>query len=198
VSVKMIRWACPNGCPGVLGPSRPRRDDVRRYCLKCSEDSGRLVERVAPVIERRRQSAKERAKRKRALAPRKRVTTFGLNGAGRLEPVEWLWPWSSMPAPVDVRYSSKPRRPIIGDEEIIFYEYPEMDFHDMRAAVVVAGLRHHVRDRGDCVAARAHVRTNVETGLGVRPTLNGGIDDAQREVAALLRAKAACAELEKA
>jgi hypothetical protein len=60
------RWECPNGCGAVMGPRRPRKDDVRRYCLPCSEESGRLVERVAPVVEKERKAAAERAAKKRA------------------------------------------------------------------------------------------------------------------------------------
>jgi len=49
-----VRWTCPNGCAAVLAPTKPRRNDVRRYCLPCSAKSGRLVERVAPSLERDR------------------------------------------------------------------------------------------------------------------------------------------------
>lgn len=68
-AAKRVRWACPNGCPGVLGPSRPRRDDARRYCLTCTAKTGRLVERVSPALERQRQTAADRSKAK---AQRKR------------------------------------------------------------------------------------------------------------------------------
>lgn len=47
----MKRWRCPK-CGGVrLAPSAPRADDVRRFCLPCSEKGGRLVERVCVVRE---------------------------------------------------------------------------------------------------------------------------------------------------
>lgn len=66
----MRRWACPNGCAGVLAPDKPRADDVRRYCLKCSEKSGRLVKRTCPALDRKRAASKEKstakAKAKRA------------------------------------------------------------------------------------------------------------------------------------
>lgn len=58
------RWDCPNGCPGVLAPGRMRKDDVRRFCLPCSAESGRLVERVAPALERKRAEAKEKRREK--------------------------------------------------------------------------------------------------------------------------------------
>lgn len=61
-SKKRVRWDCPNGKhPGVLGPSRPRQDNIVRYCLPCSEAAGRLVERTAPALERQRQATAERA-----------------------------------------------------------------------------------------------------------------------------------------
>src|ERR1041385_7908563 len=72
-AAKRVRWNCPNGLhPGVLGPSRPPRASVVRFCLPCSEVSGRLVERVAPALETKRTAAAERQKA-RAAAVRKRA-----------------------------------------------------------------------------------------------------------------------------
>lgn len=45
------RWVCPKCNDGVHAPDRPRRDDVRRYCLACSAKVGRLVERICPAHE---------------------------------------------------------------------------------------------------------------------------------------------------
>lgn len=53
--IKRVRWACPNGCPAVLGPSRPRKDDVCRFCLPCSSQKGRLVPRTAPALDKARE-----------------------------------------------------------------------------------------------------------------------------------------------
>lgn len=62
---KRVRWVCPNDAhPGVLGPRQPRMDSLVRYCLPCSQEAGRLVQRVAPALERQRQEAAERAKAK--------------------------------------------------------------------------------------------------------------------------------------
>jgi hypothetical protein len=76
---KRVRWECPTGAhPAVLGSTRPRRDDIVRYCLECSKVTGRLVERVAPVLERQRaagaerSAAKAKAKRERDAAARDR------------------------------------------------------------------------------------------------------------------------------
>lgn len=68
---KMVRWVCPNCDQGKLAPSRPRRDDVRRYCLACSEETGRLVERAAPALDRKRQQRSARlAEKRKAVAQR--------------------------------------------------------------------------------------------------------------------------------
>ncbi|HEY8310551.1 MAG TPA: hypothetical protein VIG47_08345, partial [Gemmatimonadaceae bacterium] len=59
----MPRWECPNKKhPGVLGPSKPRRDNICRYCLACSMSSGKLVDRVCPALEKKRQTRTERVK----------------------------------------------------------------------------------------------------------------------------------------
>lgn len=56
-----------------MGPQRPRKDNVVRYCLNCSEKNGRLVERQALALEKRRQKSTERAQEKsKAKARRKR------------------------------------------------------------------------------------------------------------------------------
>lgn len=59
------RWVCPQCDDRVMGPQRPRRDNIVRYCLPCSKQTGKLVERTAPVLEKRRaeQAAKAKAKR---------------------------------------------------------------------------------------------------------------------------------------
>lgn len=60
-----VRWECPNGKhPAVLAPQRPRKNDVRRYCLRCSETEGVLVERTAPSLERKRAAKTEFRKAK--------------------------------------------------------------------------------------------------------------------------------------
>jgi len=75
---KQVRWKCEICDDGLLAPSRPRRNDVRRYCLPCSAKRGTLVERIAPALEKHREKraafvqSKARAKRQRkqiSLAP---------------------------------------------------------------------------------------------------------------------------------
>lgn len=73
----MRKWTCPRCEDTILAPDRPRKDDVRRYCLPCSEKTGRLVERACPARERERERKKrqrsEAAKRKRAADREKRL-----------------------------------------------------------------------------------------------------------------------------
>lgn len=62
---KQVRWQCPENLhPGVLGPSRPRMDNICRYCLDCSKAQGKLVHRVSPVLERKRAAGVEKNKAK--------------------------------------------------------------------------------------------------------------------------------------
>ena len=65
------RWVCPNCRGGVLAVSRPRMDDVRRYCLPCSKSTGRLVKRICPAQERR-VAAKRAAVKEGAVRARER------------------------------------------------------------------------------------------------------------------------------
>jgi hypothetical protein len=63
---RRVRWECPSGLhPGVLGSTRPPRDSIVRYCLPCSEERGRLVERLAPALEKRRAVQADRSAEKR-------------------------------------------------------------------------------------------------------------------------------------
>lgn len=60
-----VRWNCPTGeHPGVLASTRPAKDSIVRYCLPCSEKTGKLTARVAPALERKRAAAAETAANK--------------------------------------------------------------------------------------------------------------------------------------
>ncbi len=61
---KQVRWKCAICDHGLLAPTKPRKNDVRRYCLPCSSKSGKLVERVAPSLEKQRTVKKEAVKKK--------------------------------------------------------------------------------------------------------------------------------------
>jgi hypothetical protein len=81
----MKRWVCPNCSGGLLAPSRPRKDDVRRYCLGCSKRTGRLVERTCPALERERATSREarstRAKTQRQTVTRQKQAAAALRSA---------------------------------------------------------------------------------------------------------------------
>ena len=71
---KQIRWKCEQCDHGLLAPSRPRKNDVRRYCLTCSAKRGILVERVAPALQKK--SERKQIQRKQLVAKqRERVAT---------------------------------------------------------------------------------------------------------------------------
>lgn len=64
---KRVRWECPNGLhPAVLGSTRPLADATVRFCLSCSEETGRLVKRVAPALEAKRDRAVARSRAKQS------------------------------------------------------------------------------------------------------------------------------------
>lgn len=81
---KNVIWRCPKCTNGVRAPSRPRRDDVRRYCLTCSVETGRLVERVSPALERKRrekaEARKVRSRRARERDRRERADYYTVAG----------------------------------------------------------------------------------------------------------------------
>jgi hypothetical protein len=73
------RWVCPLCGAGKLAPSRPRADDVRRYCLPCSGKTGRLVNCTCPAADavRVQRRAKHTEKRLRARAKEaQRLATY--------------------------------------------------------------------------------------------------------------------------
>lgn len=81
MTTAMKRWTCPLCTAGKLAPGRPRRDDTRRYCLPCSEKTGRLVERVCAALEGARAAREEAAKAKAAKAAVSRKATRSTKAA---------------------------------------------------------------------------------------------------------------------
>lgn len=66
--MSQTRWACPNGCKAVLGPTRPRALNTCRFCLSCSEKSSNsmLVKRVPVTLLKREEKEREaRAKQRK-------------------------------------------------------------------------------------------------------------------------------------
>lgn len=66
---KQHRWVCPLCGTGALGSSQPRKDATVRFCLRCSEKTGRLVARTCPVLDRKRD---QKAALRKAKAQRQR------------------------------------------------------------------------------------------------------------------------------
>jgi hypothetical protein len=94
---KQVRWKCANCNHGLLAPMKPRKNDVRRYCLPCSAKTGKLVERVSPTLEKQRAtktvqrkvqtqkknakvSVKKKARREKASAVNKRQAMIEKEG----------------------------------------------------------------------------------------------------------------------
>lgn len=107
MATKNVRWKCEICDSGLLAPSRPRMNDVRRYCLPCSADTGKLVHRVAPSLEKKRAVKKVAAtkrttskretvaKNKAKVQPKKdaikRVQTFGAQGFHIEKEAKKIW-----------------------------------------------------------------------------------------------------------
>ncbi len=205
-TIKMHRWLCPNDAAHAakLAPSRPRKDDVRRYCLVCSEKSGRLVERIVPQLESRREAARERSAKKaakrRAAMPRFFCTAFtcGLRAADAAllhagTGIQW-----------DVRNSSKPRAPRIDvDKRVItVYDHTGCDKYDARAIVVLAelllldklsttGPNACVLGKGSKLPTRTFIRARLKNTIGIEPAITGPIAQTWKQISWELRAKAA-------
>lgn len=92
---KRVRWACPNGCAAVLASSRPRKDDVARYCLPCSAARGRLVLRAAPVLKAQREAKTAAAKTKKTLhaerSAKREAAYYEVHSVDLREELRKLW-----------------------------------------------------------------------------------------------------------
>ena len=78
MAAKKKRWVCPICNVGKLGGQRPAKDNIIRYCLPCSEKTGKLVLRICPADEtkkRKKAEALAAKKAKNALKPKKPRTT---------------------------------------------------------------------------------------------------------------------------
>lgn len=78
MATKKKRWVCPICNVGKLGGQRPAKDNIIRYCLPCSEKTGKLVLRICPADEtkkRKKAEALAAKKAKNALKPKKPRTT---------------------------------------------------------------------------------------------------------------------------
>jgi hypothetical protein len=90
------RWNCPRCGAGINAPERMRRDDVRRYCLDCSRSTGRLVERVAPALERRRAASKQKQSERAAAERSKQREARSYLGVDMIAEARRMWNLPSM------------------------------------------------------------------------------------------------------
>lgn len=151
---KRVRWECPNGRhPAVLASTRPLADATARFCLPCSDASGRLVKRVAPALEVKRERAAAKTKmkqqtkreRERAAARRKRfapcVEPDG--SAGEVDVKRTIERMMRLPAIVAA----------MRDDRSTWLAHEEVEFE----------LRHHTRP--GC-SGRAWARGLIQLGVG--------------------------------
>ncbi len=94
------RWICPVCKSGKLAPSRPRKDDTRRYCLPCSDRSGRLVQRSCPSVERKAAAKSERRAQTKLHESARRCEGETLSGVHIPSAARVLW---SLPVMRDAR-----------------------------------------------------------------------------------------------
>ena len=196
---KRVRWACPNGCPAVLAPSRPRRDDVARYCLPCSAKRGRLVLRTAPALEAKRAAKVTAVKAKKATRAERKAERetiyFTVHGVDLREELKKLW---VLPIARELRAKLSPLRralvPLIvvrnrrlgtnrygvyfrRDHKILINRIPGHDAHTVRdtlahelAHALTPGAHHGI-------AWKTAYRLLCEQGYGVRPRVEGRFID---------------------
>jgi hypothetical protein len=194
--VSLARWVCPTCNEGKLAPRRPRRDDVRRYCLPCSEKSGRLVSRVNPTLESKRQARKARAAAKRRAKyvfkpPRGYYVIAGINTDRN-----WEGYFKADARVLRVR-TTKGRGPVAVSTEglVTLRKGPWADRYDALAQIVCGWVRKqakfppHGQPWGEALTRR-YMRDVVAHHLRVRPRLDK-MSQAEVETAGLLRSKAA-------
>jgi hypothetical protein len=201
VKVKKVRWACPYGCPAVLGPSRPRKDDVCRFCLSCSSKSNRLVPRTAPSLDKKR-SLKTAAERREAALRSLRATMKthrdeqkSLFRCGAVATSTMRFRISSGFI-VEVRPSKTRRATKVTEHGVILYDFDGCDKYDATAISVIGQLRWLAR-RLSPNRAKSWIREHVSKVRYANLILER-LEDAEYELGNKLRAKAAVRKMEEA
>jgi hypothetical protein len=189
----------------VLAPTRPRLDDVRRYCLECSKGSGRLVRRVAEALEKKRAARKTRkAARQKKPRPTRTPTRTACVAAvvgclfeGVSETVDQLSPFRGAYGPYLLRRVSKPKKPNVLGPTLILYDHGG-DRFDAEAIVTCGRLRWLCSERwhSGVTPWRTYIRRQIERALHVRPKIENP-DKLEHEVAELRRAQAAVTILQR-
>lgn len=224
---RRVRWTCPNvdaGHPAVLGSSKPRRDDVVRYCLACSALTGRLVLRTAPVLDARREvraaKRKEKLTSTRVRLLEEEAVYFNVHGVDVREEIAKLWTtpiarefrrrkWLKTtddrdPMPkVVVRNRTTAAAATFGvaftyRNEILINRIPGQDAHEVRDTCAHE-LAHILTPEHNHNRVWRHVyRTLCEQAYGVRPTnVNSHIGEAAKMLRKRDDAKAYVSEMAK-
>lgn len=183
---KQVRWSCPNGCPGVLGPRQPRRSASVRYCLTCSAKSPTLVERTAPALERQREARAHKrivklAERKRRVAEQTAAyyTVAGVNLLVEMRAALKCHVFKGMAEPeLVVRNSTRGTygRAWYSRNRILVNRKPGLTAHDVRDTLLheLAHLKTGRTSRREHhgVAWKSNFRLACEQYLGVRPRVH--------------------------
>lgn len=85
------RWKCPQCDSGVIAPTRPRMNDVRRYCLPCSAKTGVLVQRTAPALDKKRAASKAKTQEKQTVKRVKQVQARSHAGFDWQKEAQRIW-----------------------------------------------------------------------------------------------------------
>lgn len=208
--MKQVLWVCAAGThPAVRGPSRPRKDNLCRYCVPCSQVEGKLVARVSPAIEKKR-AARAEASRGRANAKRakkrdaREQTDVMREFRSANMRIERGVKWPGSLRFVEVLASARPRAPRFQPRGVTIYD-PGFDKIEARAAMYVVLARWYVeRVRQIKPADKAFYTTALRQFIEyvtndapkgpVRPRLESiRPADVEAEVADLLRRREAVA-----
>jgi hypothetical protein len=203
-----VLWYCPRGIHNaVRGPTRPRQDNLCRYCVACSQDDEKLVKRSARAVEakraakvkaRRVKSRKRRAGKVKTQADVISVFSRAKRSVRELLRTGNVWPRSLRT--VEVVPAKRPRRTRFKEHGIVIYDHGH-DEIDARAYVYVAVARwwaeRERRIARESATYTTHLRLWIEwvSSDTVRPRLDS-LRDIEAEVSDLLRKQEAVRRME--
>jgi len=170
------RWKCPVCGDVALAPQRPRKRDVRRYCLSCSAKTGRLVDRFCPVLTAARDKRREKSWQKaQTAAEREAKKSLEYPAVLRLWAVKWraLNAWENLqvrPTALIIRRGSKKKN-------TSGHAYPSG--HGRGRIIITAGS-----DGADALATLLHEMAHLRAGPNAAhgPRWRGFFLEAAREV----------------
>jgi hypothetical protein len=84
-------WICPQCGDRKRGGVRPRKNATVRFCLPCSAKTDYLVERSAPVLERKREASRAKSVAKRAAKMEKAKQKWIVAGIDIIAECDRVW-----------------------------------------------------------------------------------------------------------